>query len=72
LVDGISESIHNIILYYTCELKFHLLSEEIILVDKKYIQENIMIYPFKPAKIEGKKINSTISNIYQIMEHIYG
>jgi hypothetical protein len=72
LVGRISGSIYDITLFYTYGLKFHLLSGEIILVNKEYIGDNIIIHPFKPAKTEKeKKFNSIINSIHQIVEYTY-
>lgn len=73
LAGGVPGSVHDITLYQTCGLKSHLLPGEMVLADKGYVGDDIMIHPFKSARTEEEKeFNATISSIRQVVEHTYG
>ncbi len=72
LAGGVPGSVHDITLYRACGLKCNLLPGELILADKGYIGDNIMIHPFRPARTEEEQqFNAAISSLRQIVEHTY-
>jgi hypothetical protein len=72
LAGGVPGSVHDITLYRSCGLRSYLLPGEMILADKGYIGDDIIITPFRPARSEEEKeFNSAISSLRQIVEHTY-